>query len=75
MTDLEQAAVDFFKAIQGTGAAILGHTEFVFKIDCTIGSRPEEAEHAKLISIHIQCALNVAKNSLQPLSIEGISLQ
>jgi hypothetical protein len=75
MTDLEQAATDLFKAVLKTGTEIMGHPDFMFKIDATIGSRPEDAERAKLIGMRIQEALNVAKRQATPLTIDGTTLQ
>jgi hypothetical protein len=75
MTELEQASTAFFKAILKTGAEILGHPEFMFKIDCSIGSKPEDFDRAKLIGMRVQEALDVAKEASKPVTIEGTSLQ
>ena len=75
MTDLEQASIDFFKAILKTGAEILGHPDFFFKIDATIGSKAEDAERAKMIGTRIQDALNVATEHAKPITIEGTTVQ
>jgi hypothetical protein len=75
MTNLEQASIDFFKAILKTGNEILGHPDFLFKIDCTIGSRPEDAERAKLIGARIQESLDIAKSVAKPLTIDGTTVQ
>lgn len=75
MTELEQSATDFFKAVLKTGSDILGHPNFQFKIDATIGTKPEDREGGKLIGALIQDALNVAKTAATPLTIEGTTLQ
>jgi hypothetical protein len=75
MTELEQATINFFKAVLKTGNEILGHSEFQFKIDASIGTKPEDAERAKLIGSRIQDALDTAKRVATPITIEGTTLQ
>jgi hypothetical protein len=75
MTELEQAAVAFFKAVLKTGRDILGHSEFAFKMDATIGTKPEDAERGKLIGARIQDALNIAKEQSKPVTIDGTTVQ
>jgi hypothetical protein len=75
MTELEQASINFFTAILKTGRDILGHDEFMFKLDAMVGSRPDDAERAKLIGARIQDALDVAKVHARPLTIEGTTVQ
>jgi hypothetical protein len=75
MTELEQASINYFRAILRTGTDILGHSDFMFKIDCTIGSKQEDAERAELIGVRIQKALDVAKQHAKPLTIEGVTVQ
>lgn len=74
-TELEQATTAFFKAILKIGSDVLGHPDFVFKIDATIGAKPEDAERAKLIGTRIQDALNVAKAAANPVMIDGVTVQ
>lgn len=75
MTELEQAATDFFKAILNTGKAILKHPEFQFKIEATIGVRPDEAAGGQVLADRIKEALDVAKKHSVPLTIEGVSIR
>lgn len=74
MTELEQAATDFFKAILKTGRTILKHPEFQFKIEATIGVKPVDAEAGQLIGQRIKEALDIAKERAMPITIEGVSL-
>jgi len=75
MTELEQATIDFFKAVLKTGRDILGHTEFGFKVDAMISTKTEDAELGKMIGQRIQEALDIAKATATPIMIEGTSLQ
>jgi len=75
MTDLEQTATDFFKAILETGSAILGHQDFKIKIDVEFGHRAEDRERAKLVHGAIQHALDIANASARPAPIERATLQ
>jgi hypothetical protein len=80
MTKLEQAAIDFFTAILETGTGILGHSQFMFKIDATISTKPEDAERAPLIGQRLQEAMNIAndltKKAMEAdLIVKGTTLQ
>jgi hypothetical protein len=75
MTRLERISIAYFKEILSVGSKILGHPDFVFKIDIAVGSRPDDAERAKLIGARIQNALDVAKVQARPLTIEGTTVQ
>ena len=57
MTELERASIDFYKAIMKTGRDILGHDEFAFKVETTIGTKAEDAERAQILGARIQDAL------------------
>jgi hypothetical protein len=75
MTELDQAAIDLFKAVLKTGRDILGHPEFNFKFDATIGTRAEDAAGGQLLGMRIQEALEIAKKAAAPVTIEGTSVQ
>lgn len=65
---LQEAAVEFFKAIQEVGRADLGHDEFGFKVDIAFMVKNEDSAKATAIHAQIQAALNIANNSIKPLS-------
>jgi hypothetical protein len=67
MTELEQAAVNFFAAVVATSKDVLGHTEFQFHIDARFGTKPQDAERAREIGGRIQQALNLANEAIKPL--------
>jgi len=75
MSALDDAFIAAFKEIYATGHEILGHTDFAFKIDATIGTRSRDEEGGKLIGARIQEALTAASRTVQPLTIEGVTLQ
>jgi hypothetical protein len=76
MTKLEMISIDYFKEILAIGREVLGHPDFVFKIDVTIGSKPKDSELAKIIGERIQDALDTAKSVARPeITIEGTTLQ
>jgi hypothetical protein len=75
MTELEQASVAFFKAVLKTGHDILGHSRFVFNLEASIGTPPEDAERSKLISSRIQEALTFASRHTKSVTIEGTTVQ
>lgn len=75
MTELEQATVNYFKAVLKAGQDILGHPEFQFRIEAEIGTRPEDAERGKMIGARIQYALDIAKATVKPLTIDGTTVQ
>lgn len=75
MSALDDAFIAVFREIYATGQEILGHRDFAFKIDATIGTRPKEEEEGRLIGAKIQEALTTASQTVQPVTIEGTSLQ
>jgi len=72
--DLEKASIAYFKAVLKTGREIFGHPEFMFTIDCKIGTRPEDVDQAKVLGARIQKALDIAKAAAAPKVIEGTTL-
>jgi hypothetical protein len=75
MTELDQAATDFFKAILETGYTVLGHMDFKIKIEVELGHRPEDRDAAHVVHAAIQHALDIANASARPVEIERTTLQ
>jgi hypothetical protein len=75
MTDLEETAVAFFRAIYAAGKKCLGHGQFNFTMSIEIKSRKEDQESAAVLGAKIQEALTNASRVVQPVIIEGTSLQ
>jgi hypothetical protein len=75
MTELDQAATDFFKAILETGSTVLGHTDFKIKIEVELGHRPGDRDRARLVQAAIQHALDITNASARPVEIERTTLQ
>jgi hypothetical protein len=75
MTDLEETAIAFFRAIRATGKNILGHDRFGFRINIETMSPKEDNESAVVLGAKIQEALTNASRVVQPVTIEGTSLQ
>ncbi len=76
MTDLEETAIAFFRAIRATGREVLGHDQFGFKIDINTMSPPDgDKEKALLFGNTIQQALTLASRTVQPIVVEGTTLQ
>jgi hypothetical protein len=77
MTELERASVEFFKAVLKAGCDIIGHPDFLFKIDATISAKSDDADRAKLLGLRIQEAMNFAKEATTPsiITTERTSLQ
>jgi hypothetical protein len=75
MSELEETAIAFFRAIKATGKECLGHERFSFKLDINTMSPPEDRDAAVLFGAKIQEALTNASRAVQPVTIEGTSLQ
>jgi hypothetical protein len=61
---LEDAAVQLFKAIMNNGIKCIGHNNFVFKVDITIGVGPGDLEGQKVLNANLQVALNAAQKEM-----------
>jgi len=75
MSDLEDTAIAFFRAIRAEGKKCLGHDRFGFKLDINTMSPPDDKESAIRLGARIQEALTVASRTIQPVTIEGTTLQ
>ena len=75
MTDLEETAIAFFRAIRSTGKECLGHDRFGFKINIEAMTPKEDHEASVAIGAKIQEALTNASSVVQPVTIEGTSAQ
>jgi hypothetical protein len=75
MIDLDEAAIIFFRAIRSAGVECLGHDRFGFKLDINTMSPQEDREAAVLFGAKLQEALTNASKIVQPITIEGTSLQ
>lgn len=75
MTDLEETAIAFFRAIRSVGKECLGHDRFGFHMDIKTMSPKEDQESAIIFGAKIQEALTTASQTVQPVTIEGASLQ
>ena len=75
MSDLEETAIAFFRAIRATGKECLGHDGFGFRMNVETMSPKEDKESALVLGAKIQEALTAATRAVQPVTIEGISLQ
>ena len=75
MSDLEEAATVFFRAIRTAGKEILGHDQFGFKIDINTMVPAADRDGAVLLGAKLQEAITVAGRAVQPVTIEGTSLQ
>jgi hypothetical protein len=75
MTPLQLAFINVFKEIYATGREILDHPDFMFRIECTVGLRPDDAKHSNEINSRIMEALEIAKVAVKPVTIEGTTLQ
>lgn len=75
MTDLEQATIAFFQAIRAAGKECLGHDRFGFKLDINTMAPPDDRDAALLFGAKLQEALTTASRVVQPVTIEGTSLQ
>lgn len=71
MSDLDQAAINFFAEIAKVARELLGHTEFQFRIDAQVGVKPDNAEIGKEIGARIQHALDAAQKATKPITIDG----
>lgn len=72
---LEIACIALFKAIMKTGQEVLNHSDFHFRIDCTLATRNEDAERVTVIHERLQKALDLAKTTVTPKTIDGTSVQ
>jgi len=72
---LEETAIAFFRAIRAAGKECLGHDRFGFKIDVNTMSPPEDKDAALLFGAKLQEALIAASRTVQPVTIEGTTLQ
>jgi hypothetical protein len=75
MTDLEKTAIDFFRAIRATGKEVLEHDTFGFKLDINVMVPPNDHKLAAVFSSKIQEALTTASRTVQPVTVDGTSLQ
>jgi BRCT domain type II-containing protein len=75
MIDLEETAIAFFRAIHAAGRECLGHDQFSFTMSIETKSRKEDQESAVVLGAKIQEALTSATRAVQPVTIEGTSLQ
>jgi hypothetical protein len=75
MTELESAAVSFFRALRAVGNECFGHDQFGFKVDINTMSRAEDQAKALTFNTKVQEALTFASSAPQPVTIEGTSLQ
>jgi len=75
MTHLEQAAIAFFRALRGTGKKQFGHDQFGFKINIETMAPVEDKDAATAFNANVQEALTLASRTVQPVIIEGTTLQ
>ena len=75
MTELEFAAIAFFRALRATGKECLEHDRFGFKLDVNVMAPPDDKEAAMRFGAKVQEALTHASQVVQPVTIEGTSLQ
>lgn len=75
MNDLEQATIAFFRAIRAAGKECLGHERFGFQLDIKTMVPPDDRDAAISFNDKLQEALTTASRIVQPVTIEGTSLQ
>ncbi len=75
MSDLEDTAIAFFRAIRAAGKIRLGHDQFGFKLNIETMSPAKDKGGATLLGADIQEALTNASRTVQPMTIEGTTLQ
>lgn len=75
MNSLEDAAITFFRAIRATGKECLGHEQFGFKLDINIMTPSKDQQIAVSFAAKVQDALTQASQIVQPVIIEGTSVQ
>ena len=75
MTDLDQTAITFFRAIRKAAKKHLGHDRFGFTINIETFYPKEDLETGLLFGAKIQEALTIAQQTVQPVVIEGTTVQ
>ena len=74
-TDFEERAIAFFRALRTIGKEILGHEAFGFKLDINITAPIDSKENLLLLHARVQETLTIASRTVQPVTIEGTTLQ
>jgi len=72
---LEETAIAFFRAIRASGRKRHGHDQFGFKLDIQTMSPKDDQKAAVGFGSDIQMAITNASRTVQPVTIEGASLQ
>jgi hypothetical protein len=75
VSDLEDTAIAFFRAIRAAGKKRLGHDRFGFKMNVETMAPIEDKDAATAFGAALQEALTTASRVVQPVTIEGTSLQ
>lgn len=75
MSELDDAVIAFFRALRACGKETFGHDRFGFKLDVNTMVAVDDTENAHVFNAKLQAALSLASNVVQPVTIEGSSLQ
>jgi len=74
-SELDEAAIAFFRAIRAVGKKCHGHDQFGFRVDIQTMSPKNEKTAALKFGADIQTAITAATRAVQPVTIEGTTLQ
>ncbi len=64
MTRLEQATIEYFRAVLEEGVGVLGHDKFVIRLDVHLGAAPDD--QSRIVRVHdkVQAALATAAETI-----------